>query len=231
MKLIKNCLISVIGLALSFSVMAGGSYNPNAAVSYATKWTSNSVKLRNPAYFDFQKDCTNFLSQNLRAGGLTDNKSIVNIVGLPLYNDIGNWYHIKSVGWGNSIASFSTFSSTWTLADNQYRRLKTGADGWKFIGEFDLMTTSNISVEYGDIVFAQWNPYFDKQINHSMLVTGFKVTPSGTKEPRFTYHAKDRLNISFSDFIKNIPDLMLGPKIYVFRRKTTTPVIASWQVF
>ena len=41
------------------------SYNRQAAVDYADRWWNSA----NPAYPYFEVDCTNFISQCLRAGG------------------------------------------------------------------------------------------------------------------------------------------------------------------
>lgn len=66
---------------------AFGTYNRNAAGDYAYNWAYG----RNPAYRDFSGsggDCTNFVSQALRAGGWTDK--------LGWYLDWNNWWYNAS---------------------------------------------------------------------------------------------------------------------------------------
>lgn len=63
-----------IGIIIAFILVnntyAGGYYNPNTAVQYARQYALHP----NSTYPEFSSDCTNFLSQSLRAGGLTDDK-------------------------------------------------------------------------------------------------------------------------------------------------------------
>lgn len=75
-------------LTMIFSVQAGWvpsanantlgyTYNRAAAVAYANKWSCNgSTACRNSAYQDLgSQDCTNFVSQALLAGGVTETKT------------------------------------------------------------------------------------------------------------------------------------------------------------
>jgi len=218
----------------SFSVLAGGTYNPTLAVLYAQTWTSNKDgEKRNPNYRSFDSDCTNLFSQSMRAGGLTDDKvKTKNWLG-QIINDylaIGSWYHITSLSWWDRNPSSSTFSNTWSIANSHASRLKSGFDSWKYVGVYDLKNTSNIMVEYGDAIFAQWDPKKDTNINHAMLVTGFRKV-GNAYEPRLTYHSTDRLNRSFTDFRSAALAQSPNTKIYVYRRVLRSSVPASWQIF
>jgi hypothetical protein len=47
-------------------------FNRDAAIAYAHAWVQNGAQLRNPAYANFENmggDCTNYISQCIRAGG------------------------------------------------------------------------------------------------------------------------------------------------------------------
>lgn len=207
-----------------FSTVTFAAYNANNAVSYAQLW----AQLRNPQYKNFgpDADCTNFLSQSFRAGGITDQKSIYSGSYLD-YNHIANWYYMN----GNTTNPSSTsFSKTWSVADTMYRRLKAGYDNWYFVGSFPLQSTSNINVNYGDVVFAEWDPINNPGINHAMIVTGYYLL-SGAYYPRLSYHSNDKLNNPFVTF--KVAALLYYPntKLYVFRRSSTVVIPPSWQVF
>ena len=56
-----------IGISRIITVNAAPSYNVIAAVNYAMTWGGSK---RNPAYPQYDSDCSNFVSQCLKAGGL-----------------------------------------------------------------------------------------------------------------------------------------------------------------
>ncbi len=235
MKHCRKLVIVSISLFASVAV-AGGSYNPESAVSYAQQWAYS----RNPAYrTDFQYDCTNFFSQIMRAGGLTDDKVIflnpstgagsTTNGGNPLMPwDTRNWYYMNG---GTYNPSSTSFAATWTVAQQMYLRMKMGVDGWKYIGAYNLGATTNIAVNYGDAVFAQWQPQTDPNINHAMLVTGFQNKFTGGTQPRLTYHSNERLNNPFSDFRTAALATYPNTKIYIFRRSMTVVNPPWWQIF
>lgn len=87
-------------------------YDREKAVAYAHKWAYG----RNPAYSDFSDmggDCTNFVSQCLRAGGAPMN-----------YTPTFGWYY----------ASLNNRAPAWTGVQPFYRFIttnaKTGPYGW-----------------------------------------------------------------------------------------------------
>ena len=45
-------------------------YNRNQVARYADKWSQEGVALRNPFFYSCSKDCANFVSQCLIAGGI-----------------------------------------------------------------------------------------------------------------------------------------------------------------
>ncbi len=87
-------------------------YDREKAVAYAHRWAYS----RNPAYSDFSDmggDCTNFVSQCLRAGGASMN-----------YTPTFGWYY----------ASLNNRAPAWTGVQPFYRFIttndKTGPYGW-----------------------------------------------------------------------------------------------------
>ena len=136
-------------------------YNANSAVNYADTW----AKARNPAYTQFSSDCTNFVSQVLRAGDLATNNQ---------------WYYNNS----------SSYSRTWSVADDFKWYIKDiyGAtrlsSGWTRLGTYHGSTwlysyinnagyvnnSANIPSSGDVVVFYDWED--DGKINHSAYCVG-----------------------------------------------------------
>jgi len=76
-------------------------YNRVAAVQYAQKW----AKSFNPDYVQFPNDCTNFVSQALRAGGW----EMVGADVTDTFSDSKWWYGLSSI---------TQASHTWAGAAN-----------------------------------------------------------------------------------------------------------------
>jgi hypothetical protein len=151
---------------------AGGAagFNRIAAIGYAVKWAYG----RNPQYNKYGTDCTNFLSQIMRAGGW------------PNYG-VGehphHWWRIPPKD-----------SRTWSIADEFYWFTKTSKRMRPYSGE---------PVKPGDAVFADWaNGRADRRIDHAMFVT--KVANARDWNKIYvTYHTEDRLNISMARVVAN----------------------------
>lgn len=151
-------------------------YNPSSAVSYARGWaTSRNLS----TYPDFGAsstdggDCTNFVSQVLRAGGWR-NTATTNTTSDTL------WW----------LTSKTSLSQTWSTAHGFFRHMNGGVNPNQGFGssyESWVGWNGASSVNYGDIVSADWDG--DGKINHNMVVTGFRRMSNGTLEPRFSYHS------------------------------------------
>ena len=162
------------------------------AQSYANQWVDNYVQLRNPNYVYFENDCTNFVSQSLRAGGWRNTS-----VGSPssdLY-----WYYVSS----------TQYSQTWSVAHSLYRRFANGYESW--YGGF-VITPSTMKARIGDIIFADWT--CDGYIDHSMIVTA--TTSAG--DPYVSYHSTDRENLAWSSLLAMFPPPSYTPKFYRYRK-------------
>lgn len=149
-------------------------YNRVSAVNYAIAYAQSY----NPHYGHLlQKDCTNFASQCLYAGGW------FMTTGWDKKNILEWWFETSGAG---NICTYA-----WSAADNlawhMYFRNRA----------YNVTTTCDIQL--GDIVSADWNN--DYIIDHQMMVTkkeGCVIYLS--------YHSKNTLNRSFYDIVKNAPN-------------------------
>ena len=155
-------------------------YDRERATSYARQWALS----RNTAYADYSAspndggDCTNFVSQALRAGGWRNTKL------LSATSDL-YWYYVSS----------SQASQTWKTAHGFYRHMNGGYESWYGWQGFS-------SVNYGDVVSVDFEG--DGRIDHTVIVTGFAKNADGTVDPLLSYHTNDTLNLRLSDFMKLI---------------------------
>lgn len=147
-------------------------YTPIVAINYANSWTDNLITLRNPAFISFSNDCTNYLSQVLRAGGWRNTS-----IGSSTSDQY--WYYVSG----------SQYSQTWSVANALFRRFNFGYESW-YGGQVWNPTT--ITARSGDVIFADWTG--DGIIDHSMVVA------SGGSYATITldYHSTDRKNFLFS---------------------------------
>ena len=140
-------------------------YNREAAVTYALKWWNSA----NPAYPVFEDDCTNFISQCLRAGGA------------PMYG-----YPNRSKGWW---LQGDNWSFSWSVAHSLRWFMETSTQGLRAVRVSDPS-----QLEIGDIIFYDFNG--DGRINHSTIVTSMRNgvpyihahTVSSSNRP---YHYRD----------------------------------------
>ena len=153
----------------------GVGINRNAIVSYAYKYYNSY----NSAYNKYDADCTNFVSQALRAGG---------------WDMTSHWPWQKNSddAWFSTKIRIIRDSRTWTSANSlnafgvhHSKRLKL------------LSSTSKLKV--GDILQVTWGYSEDKSIvDHSMIVT--KVV--GSKH-FLTYHTENKRDVPLSKLKKD----------------------------
>lgn len=154
-------------------------YATYQALPYANAWVDNMLYLRNPSYPAFSNDCTNFLSQILRAGGWTNTA-----IGSSTSDQY--WYYVSA----------SQYSQTWSVANALYRRFALGYESW-YGGR--VWTPTSITASPGDVIFADWTG--DGIIDHSMIVTN----GGGYSAITLSYHSTDRKNRPFSDIVPLYP--------------------------
>jgi hypothetical protein len=169
-------------------------YSSVMAQIYANQWVDNTFQLRNPAYVYYGSDCTNFVSQALRAGGWRN--TAIGSQTSDLY-----WYYVSP----------SQVSYTWRVADSLYRRFSNGYEGW-----FGTSVTnpSSLRARVGDIIFADWEGITTnlRVIDHAMIVTG--IATNG--EPLVSYHSTDRENFPWSSLLAEVTRQGLKPTYYKF---------------
>ena len=118
-------------------------YNREAAVAYAEQWWDDA----NPAYPYFDVDCTNFISQCLRAGGA------------PMRG-----YPDRSKGWW---VQGGTWSYSWSVAHSLRWYLETSKQGLRAQRVDDPS-----ELEIGDIIFYDFGG--DGRVDHSTIVTSIR---------------------------------------------------------
>ena len=144
-------------------------YNRTLAVDYAIKYATDPNKQYK--YYKFINgnggDCTNFVSQCLKAGG-----SPVD------YNKIRPWWYHQ----GKS-------TICWSVAHSLYWYLKMNqSTNRNVIKGLEIEDIHNL--EIGDVVFYE---NYNNVIFHSAIITSF-VDVSGNKEPLISQHSFDQLN-------------------------------------
>lgn len=142
-----------------------GTYSRWMAINYAKIFTTNSGDCTNtnynPAYKAFSSDCTNYVSQCLKAGGF------VNITGNS--NSCNVWYYDNQ---GTTNTNDDTYSNTWSTANGlkrylydcgQYSTVVYPSDLWtaNIIQNGDVISMANPAPQQGEA------PYY----THSMIVT------------------------------------------------------------
>lgn len=154
---------------------ASGTYNASAASSYAQTY----VYTYNSAYQDITDfDCTNFVSQALRAGGWVDAG--------------GFWWDYYA--WWYNLSNHSR-TDTWVVAANLRNHVAYSGRGYSLSAFTDLIV--------GDVMFADWWYASDPDIDHSMLVT--QKFSNNYADIKFTYHDTDRLNYSLASILASNP--------------------------
>lgn len=161
----KSIFLSLITLSILLSSPAHAdsarksSWGKNSAKNYAIKYAINN----NPAYITFANDCTNFVSQILRAGGWKDTKTRVS-------TQDSSWYYTNG----------KTYSQTWSTSHGLRNRLKNGYEkgatqlSRSFMGIGGSYLNSKVDI--GDIVFADWGG--DGRFDHAMSVVSKKCSLS-----------------------------------------------------
>jgi Putative amidase domain len=177
----KNLFLIIASLTscVSASARPQEPYTPILAVNYANSWTDNMLTLRNPAYISFSNDCTNFLSQTLRAGGWRN--TTVGSSTSDLY-----WYYVSG----------TQYSQTWSVANSLFRRFYNGYEGW-YGGQ--VFNPNTMTANPGDIIFTDWTG--DGIIDHSMIIT----TGGSYSAITLSYHSTDRKNRPWGTIVSTNP--------------------------
>lgn len=158
--------INSVGADFTNSPTTNSYYDRNKAYDYISKYVINP----NPAYADFTElggDCTNFVSQVLRAGGMAFTSTSKN----PTYKQ---WYYYNStLGTGRS--------STWT-GSNEFRQhwAEVKGVGYKRAYKYTKYTVNEALTNFDSIRTSVWagdviqhlNGY-DGKTYHSQAIFSF----------------------------------------------------------
>lgn len=194
------------------STMAAHSYDRDAAVAYALRWSEvykssrgnhPVAYARNPEYEDLGgTNCANFVSQSLLAGGWTRRYGVN-----P--DDPDNW--------DDNLNGPYTFSKTWTRANwlfdfaVKYRGYERNfwppTDPTAGPGDPDFAIWE---LEPGDLIFTDWDTAVPDGVHdHVMIVTGTYTNPNdGFTEPTYSQNSPNRHNLPLS----------VGMKMAYYRR-------------
>jgi hypothetical protein len=147
---------------LQYSVMASSPYYGYRARDYARKWRFSY----NPDYQFFGcNDCTNFLSQALRAGGWKFKGAY--------YDRYSDWYYKRPC---STCAEY--WSKTWTAADWMKQFLRYNPDRMNYRKYLAW-------VDVGDVILVDFDR--DGRVTHALLVTG--VEQHNLRNIWVTYHS------------------------------------------
>ncbi|MBU3160234.1 amidase domain-containing protein [Clostridium frigoris] len=148
-------------------------YDRKLATSYALKYALEANKKYK--FYEFVNgsggDCTNFVSQCLRAGGATMD-----------YNNIRPWWYEGS----------GKASICWAVANSLFWYLKTNQKlNRNVIKGSEIEDLSKL--EIGDVVFYE---NYNNSIFHAAIITSF-IEESGSKEPRISQHSYNQINETY----------------------------------
>jgi hypothetical protein len=141
-------------------------YVPNAAAAYADQYWNHCGTLKYPC---FSNDCTNFVSQAIRAGGYP-----LHCVGCDT-NDDHNWY-IQNVN--NRIPPIWQYSDSWSYAQNLRNILILDVPGGYTAGTYPgTSTLANPAGGKGDVFFYDWDSISEtRPIDHASINVGYGST-------------------------------------------------------
>jgi hypothetical protein len=152
-------------------------YNPTAAVNYALTYWGPYNSNYNSSYREYPNDCTNFISQAMKAGGW-------------VYDDVGDRTASNTWYYGTFTA---TTSYSWAGAHNFNTFFAQSGRGWALSHVNDLWL--------GDVLQADFGPTPDGNISHSMIVTH----KDANGVAYLTYHTGNTRNRSVNDIVAGNP--------------------------
>lgn len=189
---VKKFVLAVLVLAIiasSIGTVSAYTYNRYAAVDYAKANAYNDVP--GSSYFRYNGgDCTNFVSNALKAGNWRQVSTNAN----PALN----WYY----------NSLSSRSSSWAGV-NPFREFAVASGrATEFIfpvGTYFLPGTSSIKI--GDVIQLDglYGSYPDGRWDHTMIVTKVFIV-QGFKMIKVTYHSTDTLDADLSTVLNKHPN-------------------------
>ena len=191
-KIALKVIVAVVLAAMILAVVPieaeAYTYNRQASKNYALKWWNSA----NPGYKNFgSDDCTNFVSQCVRAGGWPER-------GKYKYWSSSSWYY----DWGRRPG----YSNTWTVANDFSKFLAIYS--WR--GRMYSLRHKpwNRYFQVGDIVQIDYSR--DGRWDHTMIVT--KID---SNDMYMTYHSRNTRNKPLTQIMAKYPNAQfMGYQLY-----------------
>lgn len=192
---------------LTTTTILSSSGRPNA-IAYAYQWSTSGGTSRNPAYPDFGvDDCTNFVSQAMKAGGFAE---IGSGDGCKHEDTSTEWYvdanpspPLWCIGDFRNWEWSTSWSVPWPFKDYfAYQNDYAISHGWT--------TSASVAKYYlspGDVVQLQYNDNGNWISFHTMIVTG-----EDTTDLYVTYHSNAG---GFDEVTKPLSSINLGSNRFV----------------
>ncbi len=162
-------------------------------------------------------DCTNFVSQALRAGGWR-NTATTNTT-----SDVLWWLTGKAT---------NQRSQTWGVAHGFFRHMNGGQEPGTVGNSYESWYRWNLTtgvgwsalVNYGDVISVDWTG--DGSIDHTMIVTGFRRLPDQSFDPLVSYHSTDRKDLPMS----TLQSLKPNARFYRFGPLNQSQIPQAYQI-
>ncbi|MDN5293665.1 MAG: hypothetical protein PWQ91_917 [Eubacteriales bacterium] len=178
------------GISAASVTIQGGLYNRSGAVNYAYRYVGSAsdvpfYKNYNPYYHAFSADCTNFVSQCLRAGGVP----LVDAWWRPWFAS-GDWYYYRRGTDSFDSNNDDGWSWSWVKVQSLY---------YHITGRLGFQAYSSGQLQLGDIVQFDFNN--DGILDHSAIVTSID-SRDGMR--RVSYHTANRKDVRMdSEWLKD----------------------------
>ncbi len=180
-------------------------YNRTNARQYALNWAWSA----NPNYVDYTNyggDCTNFVSQVLRAGGMGD-------IGYPTPGNYSSWYYR---GGNVPDRSYSWTSAHWF----RYHWANVNGSGYNRAYQYKVYTVNSALSNWrtvwedlwpGDIV--QHINYSNGQTYHSQVITDYSSSPTLTLN--YAQHTSNYSGGDIWEYLKHLQNIGYGTDYFV----------------
>ncbi len=155
-------------------------WNPTAAKNYALQY----AMIPNKNYVFFSNDCTNFVSQIMRAGGWKDTTT-------KQSTQDTSWYY----------TSKAAYAQTWSTAQGFRNRLNNGYErGAEKLSRSGVLGVGGVylnnKIAAGDVIFVDWTN--DGRFDHAM-----SVVSKSYLDTRVAYHTTNEDNGSMVNISAN----------------------------
>lgn len=188
---IRRTASTMIAVVLVGGVMAAGAqsalaYDPTAAKNYADTW---ALSFNTPTYPQLGNDCTNFVSQALRAGGY------------PVQSGDKNSYHSWYENTNNYpiIGYTYDYSLSWSGAENLLNQLYVYNPGGSPTAYWSPGTNGSRATSLGsvgDVIFYDWG--LGEGISHASIQVAYGTDALGWTGDLVDEHTSNRKHVFWS---------------------------------